>query len=303
MSEKITDNKARAERLIVELRPEASIRWIGSGDVNDVALVGEHEAFRFPKSDGSKRLLRYEFDVLEMVQGKTTLATAHAIYLDDRARFSVLSFVPGHEMKNREIAALEEPAQQEIGRKIGQFIKEFSTAVSLAKIEEIGHQLPQKFESHDKWYEEMYRLGERNASDYFAEYKRQKEFLAKAHPQGFDERNMAIHGDLHAANFVFADDDTLVGVIDFGDAGAGNIYRELRPLYSISETVFTSILAELGDTLGEIDAQVVRAYAIMNELGILIDSEQRGTFGVHRAEVAGILLDKWLGQDWITRRR
>lgn len=286
------------EKTIQTLRPECrEITWIEGGDNRFVALVDGTEVFRFPKEESGKEAGTFEYKVLELVDGKLSVAAPHPIELAGDGSYNVQSFLPGNVMSKRQAADLPLGARQDIGVALAHVINELNEIITPEELLNLKHGY-QGSSNRDDYYAAAYQSAGQQDNIYADTYRQVSDRIAGILPSGF-KNDAIIFGDFNPANLVVNDANKLVGIIDWTGVGFGDIHRELRPIYAIvGPDAFDSVVGKLDSSLGPINVDLVRLCAVQHELAVLVMGKQKGVLTQSRTDLALYLLDKWLPLGW-----
>jgi putative hydrolase of the HAD superfamily len=278
---------------INKLRPDKPTRYLESGEMNDMILVDETEVFRFPRTTESCQRLEYESKVLQALNGTLTTTIPRLLHLADDKSFSILSYIEGEVLKNREIRQFSVREREQFTKQLAVFMRELNAHLSVAQLDEWTHSL---MPASDTWDEYYAAVAKNTNSEYSDQYRRQYAKVTDLQLKAPKVPIIAIHGDLHAGNMLFKGTE-LNGVIDFGDCETGTIYNELRPLYSLGDTIVGDVIDHLDGSLGDVDKSLVREMAIMHELSVLVRSSDEELKSSSRVAIARDLLASWLGDN------
>jgi aminoglycoside phosphotransferase (APT) family kinase protein len=295
MSETLT--RREPQQIIDDVRPEhGTIEWLYGGDNRHVAVV-DGEAFRFPKDDGGIEVGRYEYEALELLQGKLSIGIPRPIELAPDGSYNVLSFLPGKVLSKQAVSELPFDKRHALGVAIGTVMNELNAKLSRDEIAKLSMTRPLARNSDD-YYAATYETALIQDSRFAAVYRENYERLQLLRPQGSNS-NIVVFGDFSPPNLVLSDDNRLVGVIDWTDLGFGDIHNELRPVFSaIGQPAFEGIIQTVEANLGPIDRNLVRLGAVVHELAVLVGGKQKGELTPPRTKLATDLLDQWLDKDW-----
>jgi aminoglycoside phosphotransferase (APT) family kinase protein len=282
------------EAIISRVRPDhQSIQWLQGGDNRDVIVVDGREAFRFPKDESGVEVGRYEFAVLELLQGKLSVAIPEPIELAADGSYNVLSFLPGKVLSKKAVTELPFEKRRALGSAIGNALTELNTTVSPDDLRSIPSSRSLK-RIRDDYYAGVYETALHQEGQYEEMYRDNYERIQQIRPHGSAD-NIIVFGDFSSPNLVLSDDDLLTGMIDWTELGFGDIHNELRPVFSvIGQPAFDEMVAILEPTFGIINKDLVRLNAIGHELAVLVSGKQKGELTPERSQLALDSVNQWL---------
>ncbi|HSX31260.1 MAG TPA: aminoglycoside phosphotransferase family protein [Candidatus Saccharimonadales bacterium] len=277
------------------IRPDAqSLVGLGGGDFNEVVLVDDQEVFRFPKDEEGRGALRYDAALLDRLDGKVSLQIPRPIELAEDASYGVFSFVPGRVLPAEAIQAFSAEEMRALGQALATFMLQISAILTVSEMLELRSRYDPNYENDAQYYERILREATTANSPLLTTYKQYYDALLARFGGRLPQNEIVTHGDLHYGNFVFSDTNELTGVIDFSDCGPSSIYGDLRQIYRLGEPLVQSVVDGLDGALGPINMDVVRTFAVVHELSVLLRSKEPN----ERADLAESLLRQWLGDDW-----
>ena len=276
-------------------RPDKPLRVLDPGEMNDMIVVDEKEVFRFPRTPESCQRLEYESRVLESLDNKLTVPIPKLIQLDHKKQYSILSFIEGEVLHNRDIEQFTSHEVNTLAVQLAMFMRELNAHMSVGQLDEWARELMPKSDTWDEYYAGV--AARIDGNEYLEQYKRQYKKVQEMQVAAAKVPIIAIHGDLHAGNMLFKG-STLSGIIDFADCETGTIYNELRPLYSLGKPIAKAIINQLDGTLGDVDLELVHETAVLHELSVLARSDGEQLRSGSRVSIARKLLSSWLRDDW-----
>ena len=295
-----TLNTQKPEEIIKRLRPDhQSLEWFNGGDNRDVVVVDGQEAFRFPKDESGVEVGRYEFESLQLVQGRLSVAVPHPIEISPDGSYNVLSFLQGKVLSKQAVTELPFKKRRDLGVAIGGVMNELNRNITKDELASIPTKRPM-IRNRDDYYAQIYETALQQDSDYATAYRGNYERLQQIRPNG-SASNVIVFGDFSSPNLVLSGDDQLTGLIDWTELGLGDVHNELRPVFSvIGQQAFEKMVASIDPVLGPINQDLVRVLAIVHELSVLVKGKQKGMLTPERTNLAMSSLDQWLGDGWAT---
>lgn len=275
--------------VIQQLYPQSEVQFLASGEVSDVYLVDGTYTVRFPRLEKKRATLAYEQQILTWLDGKLDVAIPRVLQSAPDGGYMVATFVEGEVYEPQRVAAFTDDQKVQLGTHLAKFIVQLNQALDVQTVRQAQDKLHPdyaEYVSYERYYDEIERIAQASSSPVakkFLSYATIRERISEeSTPQ------IVVHGDLHAGNLVFEDDE-LSGILDFGDIGPGTIYDELRPMYSMGEEIVQTVIRQLNGAFGSIDIASVREYATMHELSVLL----RSNSSQQRVQVARDLLRTW----------
>jgi Ser/Thr protein kinase RdoA (MazF antagonist) len=258
----------QAQQAIHDFSKEVEeITYIEHGADNVVALVNKQFVFRFPRNPDAGKRLYFETALLQKIGSHISAAKVpELLRVHTQPFYSVARYIEGDHLTGKEIATLTEEEQRNIGKSIAVFISELNKAISGLEIRRL------RAESHvdnldepwDVYFKRLFveepLVNERLRPIIHDHYSLWKDYVSH------EERNYAIHDDLHPANLLFLG-AKLNGIVDFGDANTGSIEEEMRWLFTMGDIVLKAAIEHYNELTGiEANYDHVRVWAIMHEL-------------------------------------
>lgn len=288
------------EQLLVQLFPNAlKIDWETKGYSNDIAVVDDKLSVRFPKTSDDRKNLGFESVLLGYLKGKISLQIPELVEIGNDNAYSINKYIKGSVYADNDLRNAISGNELEYAKPIALFIEQLNQAITPDLMRKLRMQTGAKGNSS---YENAYRgidqLARKNDSKVSRLYLSYRKQLANAFPEGLDSGEVVVHDDLHSGNLIY-DQSKLIGVIDFGDATTGTIYRELRPLFRYGEEFMRALISLLIDKFGPIDYELVRLFAIMHELGVLVEQPANQRHPKSRIEFTNMILEEWLGINYV----
>ncbi len=274
-------DRAALERIIRQHEPELEeITYIDHGHDNLVVCVNKRQVFRFPRNNQAARRLHFELALLQYIKGKIhSLPTPEVVHISASPLYAITTYREGVHLTQQQIEALSEDEQRVIGRSIGDFMVEFTEAISGPQLAALRQQAG-LVGMEEPWPEYFKRLFEDAplpndklepvVKEYYATWQN----LVKG-----EQNSYAIHDDLHPANILFTG-ASISAILDFGDANVGSAEEEMRGLYRMGDLVLHAALDRYCQRTGRtISFENIRVWAIMNDLARFVRylSEERTT--------------------------
>ena len=190
-----------------------------------VWAVGDDYVLRRANLDWVCPLLAREQQLLQHLQGRTSLAIPSSVFIAPDASFDILRKAPGEPVDFSRWMRLEAQSQKRIAGKFGHFLAEFHNAVPLEKALSMGYE--RKF-----WPPSPEWVSSRLVGRLYTPRRRSllEELMAVA-PRLYQEVLPAVllHADFSHHNVGFAADGRDVfGVFDFTEACIGDPHLDLR---------------------------------------------------------------------------
>lgn len=285
------------EDVINAVRPNhVSIKWLDGGDNRHVIVVDGVEAFRFPKDESGVEVGRFEFAAVKLVQGKLHVAVPKQIELAPDGSYNVLEFLQGKVLTKQAVTELPYDTRRDMGIAIAGVINDLNTNLTTEEVTAIPSKRPY-IRNRDDHYAGVYQTAQEQDNVYADAYRKQYQQLREMRPDG-SASNIIVFGDFSSPNLVLSDDYKLIGLIDWTELGLGDIYNELRPVFSvIGPEAFDEMVEAIDPKLGPINKELVRTLAIVHELGVLVSGKQKGSLTQERTQLAVNSLNKWLDED------
>lgn len=252
------------EEIINRVRPgHHSIRQFEGGDNREVFVLDGIEAFRFPKNESGVEVNRFEFEALELVQGKLSVEVPRPIELAPDGSYNVLSFLQGNVLSKHTVAGLPFDKRRDLGVAIAGVLNELNANITKDELASIPS-TRSLVRSRDDYYAGVYETAQQQDTNYAAVYCKNYELLQQVRPDG-SASNVIVFGDFSSPNLVLSDDNDLKGIIDWTELGLGDIHNELRPVFSvIGQQAFEEMVASLDSKLGPINQDLVRLPAVVH---------------------------------------
>lgn len=282
-------------KIIANLYPDAkTIRFIDHGYNNLIAEVDKKYIFRTPKTEGGLALFKIEGKLLNMLSNISTIPIPGLVQSSINPPYSVLTYLPGEHLENREIRALGNAVQKTIGKQLAEFVIDLNAQASVTEINQIRSSLHKRgAEPWDSYFKKVFSIQQKQPT---LEKLNQKYYsLWKATTPS---QTIVIHDDLHPANLLFKD-KSLSGVLDLEQVNTGTVEQEFRNLYRLSEEVLEAAANRYRELTGAaVDIEAVKVWAITAELAALsrqINKQDTGHTSYKRAEAK---LRFWLGDQF-----
>lgn len=283
---------------VVALRSQAhDVRMLAPGLVNDIFLVDGVEVVRIPKLESDRQSLLFEAAVLHDLEGKVTLAIPKPIEVAPDGGYGVFSYVAGKVLGDDAVSRLDRASKVKIGSDLALFMREINSVVSIDRVRALRYELGLATTDEKRYYDEALEHVSRSSQKLSLLYRHYYQLMRSLRSDEPD-RQIIIHGDLHAGNLVFDKVNRLTGVIDFGDFEVGTVYDEFYQIYSLDGEVAKTVIEGLEGAFGPINLELVRTRAILHELSVLVRPKRDEAYDKMRADVAHRRLERWLGDNW-----
>lgn len=264
------------------------ITFVEHGADNVVAIVNEAFVFRFPRNNDAAKRLYFETALLQKIGKRLqVLQVPELLQVHTQPFYTVARYIEGQHLNGKAIVTLTEDEQAAIGQKIAAFSAQLNQAVSGLEIRRLRVEAGVEGldEPWDAYFDRLF-VRERLPNEKLRPIIEQQYALWKELVK-HEERNYAIHDDLHPSNLLF-EGPVLQGVVDFGDANAGSIEEELRWLYSMGDIVLHAAIDHYQQLAGVTVAyDHVKQWAIMHELSTFttrLARQDTESFPFHRSQ-------------------
>lgn len=243
------------------------VTFIEHGADNIVAVVNQRYVFRFPRNDAAAKRLYFETALLQKIGKQLPIVQVpDLIQVHTQPFYTVANYIPGEHLTGKEIITLTQDEQVALGKKIATFSMQLNQAVSGLEIRRLRTEAGVEGldEPWDVYFDRIF-VKDRLPNEQLRPIINENYMLWKDLVK-HEQRNYAIHDDLHPSNLLFHG-SKLQGIVDFGDANAGSIEEELRWLYSMGDEVLKSAIDHYQGLTGVAVAyNGVKQWAIMHEL-------------------------------------
>lgn len=243
------------------------ITFIEHGADNIVAVVDQTYVFRFPRNDDAAKRLYFETALLQKLGKQLPIVQVpELIQVHTQPFYSVAKYIPGEHLTGKDIVTLTQDEQTAVGKIIATFSVELNRAISGLEVRRLRMEagVAGLDEPWDVYFDRLFtkdRLPNERLRPIINENYALWRDLVK-----HEQRNYAIHDDLHPSNLLFRG-AKLQGIVDFGDTNTGSIEEELRWLYSMGDIVLKSAIDHYQELTGTTVAfNNVKQWAIMHEL-------------------------------------
>jgi aminoglycoside 2''-phosphotransferase len=243
------------------------ITFIEHGADNIVAVVERQYVFRFPRNNDAAKRLYFETALLQKI-GKQiqVMDVPTLVQVHTQPFYTVSTFIPGDHLTGKEIVGLSQDEQANVGKQVATLSTQLNHAISGLEVRRLRVEAGVEGldEPWDVYFNRIFvkdRLpNERLRPIINEQYALWKDLVRH------EQRNYAIHDDLHPSNLLFVG-PKLSGVVDFGDTNAGSIEEEFRWLYSMGDIVLKSAIDHYNEVTGtQVAYDNVKQWAIMHEL-------------------------------------
>lgn len=283
-----------AKKIIKKLYPDAKqVDFVEHGYDNVVALVDEQFAIKFPRYETAYLRDQYERLVLLDLANLEGFVIPKVLGRGDNPPHVILSFVQGKHLSVDDIDQLPNQKQKEFAQKLAKFAFKMHLMLSpkhaRQQREKLG--LEQMDQPWVVYFEEVIVKVQfpRPEQDKLA-----KEYFAKWQNLEYSTPTIVVHDDLQMDNLMF-EDNTLVGVIDFGDTILGNPEQEFRKLCRINDFVLQTAVETYEQLSGyKLNIEAIKLWAILQELAIYSDKLFKHDFDSAAYQRASKYLQKWL---------
>ena len=243
------------------------ITFIEHGADNIVAVVERQYVFRFPRNNDSAKRLYFETALLQKLGTQIqVMDVPKLVQVHTQPFYTVSTFIPGDHLTGKEIVGLSQDEQADVGKQIATLSTQLNHAISGLEVRRLRVEAGVEGldEPWDVYFNRIFvkdRLpNERLRPIINEQYALWKDLVRH------EQRNYAIHDDLHPSNLLFVG-PKLSGVVDFGDTNAGSIEEEFRWLYSMGDIVLKSAIDHYNQVTGtQVAYDNVKQWAIMHEL-------------------------------------
>lgn len=260
------NDETAAVRLVRELRLNKPLQVVSHGNDNLVILCG-NEVFRFPRNEAVWARGELEQFVLGELCEHPELSAPVLKHVHENPAYTISTALDGTVLENNTIRNLTAAQQTIIGHQLGHFAYTFHSLMDPKKIR------PLLQEKHPQnWYAHYLEVSLPNTPEPFLALAQRVLDSWGSHDHA---DTTVIHDDLHSHNLLFDSDNSLSGVLDFGDVNLGNPEQDLRYTYWMGDTVMNAALATYEQASGKtLDRELVVLCAVSQELSGLADSKR-----------------------------
>jgi aminoglycoside 2''-phosphotransferase len=202
--------------------PVSSLRTAQDGLVNDVLIVNEEWVFRFARTEGGEQALAREAELVALVGRHVSLRVPELA--SQSPGCLVYAFIPGVPLSRFDLLTLDARTRGAVLEQLGTFLWQLHGIPIPAPAEGTSSDAGHRANEDAEWlYEDL----ERELFPFMMAWAR---VWAREHFRSVLEGHLdlrytsaLIHGDLAPYHLCYDPDASrLVGVIDFGEAGAGD---------------------------------------------------------------------------------
>lgn len=202
-----------------------SARLNSDGMMNDVLVLNEDLVFRFAKNEAAQRLLAYEARLLDLIGRYVSLAVPRIEHCTDA--YMHYRLLVGRPLYRHLLLRSDEQLQSRLAQQLATFLRELH-AVPWREAPDPPWQQTGEAESQRTFYQRRLEALEREL--YPLLWADQKAWIEDLYAPILDGRvdldaftPVLIHRDLASYHILYDDrEGQLMGVIDFGTAGAGD---------------------------------------------------------------------------------
>ena len=222
-------------------------KTLGSGSAGDGYLLDDGKVMIVGKREDSFATYKSMCEKLKKIDGKITSIKYPKVYalIEPCKEYPYGAIVEegifGSELRNK-IGDLNEKDKFVIGRSLGLFLKELHNIPASGDIDE---EVKINLAKYDRSINLLKEYLPQNIIDILTDIKEDYETLIK-------ERDFCItHGDLNAGNIMINDDNTLSGIIDFGNMEYYIPEVEFVHMYFFDKDIFESMVWHYGKFIDE----------------------------------------------------
>lgn len=243
------------------------VTFIEHGADNVVAVANKEYVFRFPRNAAAGARLYFETALLQKISKQLpAVQVPELVQVHTQPFYSVAKYISGEHLSAAEVQSLTADEQIAVGNKIATFSTQLNHAISGLEVRRLRTEAG--VDGLDEPWEPYFgRLfvtealpNEKLRSVIQEHYGIWKEYVKQ------EQRNYAIHDDLHPSNLLFLGAQ-LQGIVDFGDTNTGSIEEEFRWLFSMGDIVLKAAIEHYQQLTGTlVNYDHVKEWAIMHEL-------------------------------------
>ncbi len=213
------------------------------GQYNDILIVNQEIIFRFAKFEEGLETLQREVYLLELLQGKLSLAIPYPLYVSKNTRKIGKVFMGYRKIRGEPLwhARFQAIKNQLVLTKLAWQLASFLNELHSLPVKQLGLDLPVMDQAQEwaKLYEEVrhylypnMRAGTREqVSKHFETFLNTPE-LHKFEPS-------LRHGDFGSGNILYDEqEESISGIIDFGSAGLGDPAVDIAAAMTFGESFF-----------------------------------------------------------------
>ena len=266
-----------ANKILQKKYPASSnVRFIEHSYDNLIGLVDELYAIRFPKNSNAWLRSQFEKEILSDLSDGGSIAIPTIIGEQFEPPFLVTNFIQGSHLSPQIIRSFASDEQKVFAEQVAEFAFRMHSRLSVEKAERSRERF-----GLDQLEEKPWEIHLKEMLIDFTFPTPAKDAIVKRSYEKWkslhrNETMVVVHDDLHTENMMFID-QTLVGIIDFGDTNTGTPEQELRQLYRINEEVVHFAADKYTQLSGRrVDVETIQAWSVAQELSAHAEHLLRG---------------------------
>jgi len=261
-------NEESVKKIIKDLYPNATkVNFINHGYDNIVVLVDEQYAVRFPRDETAYARALFEKKILNGLEDLKEIIIPKIISEGINPPYIVTNFIRGQHPTAEDINAMSVEDQKRIGEKIGTFVYEMHSLLSMPVVTKFREEYKLD-ELEGTWSERVKKTLDQTTFPTAQQDKLAKKYFNLWNEKANKAPTVVVHDDLHTENMLFEEKE-LIGILDFGDTDIGTPEQDFRQLYRINTTVLDSAIEVYEKLSGvKVDTETSKIWAIVQELAV-----------------------------------
>ena len=242
-----------------------NVEYIERGTEHFVALIDKKYVARFPRTQ-KIAINAYYVDNLLFRLKDSPLFVPYTLYKKDSPLYFVSSYINGNHLIAKQINNLNISKKQDLADKYANFAAKLHGQFDVKEEMSIQHKYGLSKNRQLSWQDYFDKAVYNRAFPTQAQDIIAKEYYNKWQSNKGSLPLVLLHDDLHLENILFLD-NTLVGVLDFGDVNIGYSEQEFRQLYKLGDDILNMALQTYNLQTGRsLKAENVKNWAIMTQL-------------------------------------
>lgn len=190
-------------------------RYINSGYDNDLIILDNALAFRFPKNNYSKKIFKKEIGILGVIKKQVSISVPDYIYVSKDYSCGAYPLIKGWGLTINKYRSLSKRQKRNLAKQIAVFLTQLH-ATSLASVKRfnISERFPDKelAKLHKEARKYLYFSFSQKEQDVFENFFSDLSVIFK-----HKYKKVLVHGDFSGDHFIINTKNKLEGIIDFTD--------------------------------------------------------------------------------------